>query len=131
MPAFYINGNGGFAFGYGLGVNGCDCPLSQTENHLQFVNNWRKEWNNHSLKFGVDVRRAQEQSVLSDSHRAGEAEFFDSTSGNSTVDNIASGQASTGSALASFLLANPSNFWRFTGSGHYPGLRQTRLFLYV
>ena len=27
MPAFYINGNGGFDFGYALGVNQCNCPL--------------------------------------------------------------------------------------------------------
>src|SRR5450432_2004825 len=85
MPAFYINGNGGFAFGYGLGVNGCDCPLRQTENHFQFVNNWRKEWNNHSLKFGIDVRRAQEQRIPSDSHPSGELSFSDSATGSSTI----------------------------------------------
>jgi hypothetical protein len=34
MPAFYVNGNGGFNFGYSLGVNGCNCPLDETENQL-------------------------------------------------------------------------------------------------
>lgn len=132
MPAFYVNGNGGFNFGYALGVNACNCPLRETENHFQWVNNWRKEWSNHSIKFGIDVRRAQQQRIPSDSHRSGEITFNNSTTGNSTVDNIAAGQASTGSALGSFLLAQPSYFARyFTGSDYYPGLRQTRVFLYV
>src|SRR5580693_6987567 len=32
MPAFYVNGDGGFDFGYALGVNQCNCPLKETEN---------------------------------------------------------------------------------------------------
>jgi hypothetical protein len=87
---------------------------------------------NHSIKFGVDVRRAQQQRIPSDSHRSGEISFNDSTTGNPDVDNIAAGQASTGAALASFLLAEPASFSRyFTGSNYYPGLRQTRLFLFA
>jgi hypothetical protein len=132
MPAFYINGNGGFDFGYALGVNQCNCPLKETENQFQWVNNWNKELHNHSIKFGVDVRRAQQQRIPSDSHRSGEISFNDSTTGNPDVDNIAAGQASTGAALASFLLAEPASFSRyFTGSNYYPGLRQTRLFLFA
>jgi outer membrane receptor protein involved in Fe transport len=132
MPAFFIGGNGGFNFGYALGVNSCNCPLKQTENQFQFVNNWTKTIGNHSIKFGVDVRRAQQQRIPSDSHRSGEIAFNDSTTGNPEVDAAAAGGASTGAALASFLLGEPSSFSRyFTGSNFYPGLRQTRLFLYV
>ncbi len=131
MPAFYINGSGGFDFGYALGVNSCNCPLRETENHFQWVNNWTKQWNNHSLKFGVDVRRAQQQRIPSDSHRSGEISFNDSSTGNPDVDNIAAGQAATGAALGSFLLADTSYFARyFTGLNYYPGLRQTRIFLF-
>jgi hypothetical protein len=65
----YINGNGGFNFGHGLGVNQCNCPLKETENHFQWVNNWTKILSNHTIKFGVDVRRAQQQRIPSDSHR--------------------------------------------------------------
>lgn len=132
MPAFYVNGDGGFNFGYALGVNGCNCPLKETENHFQWVTNWSKQWGNHSIKFGVDVRRAQQQRIPSDSHRPGEITFTNSTTGNPDVDNIAAGQATTGAAIASYLLAQPSFFARyFTGLNYYPGLRQTRLFLYL
>jgi len=51
--------------------------------------------------------------------------------GNAAVDALASGNATTGAALASFLLGEPSSFGRyFTGIGLYPGLRETRIFLY-
>ena len=82
MPAFYVNGNGGFDFGYALGVNQCNCPLKETENHFQWVNNWTKQLGNHSIKFGADIRRAQQQRIPSDSHRSGEISFNDSTTGN-------------------------------------------------
>ncbi|MGH9430653.1 MAG: TonB-dependent receptor domain-containing protein [Terriglobia bacterium] len=132
MPAFYINGNGGFDFGYALGVNQCNCPLKETENQFQWVTNWTKEHGNHAIKWGVDVRRDQQQRVPSDSHRSGEITFNDALTGNATVDAIASGNATTGAALASFLLGQPSAFARyFTGIGFYPGLRQTRVFLYA
>jgi Carboxypeptidase regulatory-like domain len=42
LPAFYTNGDGGFNFGYALGVNQCNCPLKETENQFQWVNNWTK-----------------------------------------------------------------------------------------
>lgn len=130
MPAFYVDGNGGFDFGYALGVNDCNCPLKETENHFQWVNNWTKQVGNHAFKWGADIRRAQQQRIPSDSHRSGEIHFNDSTTGNADADSVGAG-VSTGSALASFLLAQPSSFARyFTGSGFYPGLRQTRLFFF-
>jgi hypothetical protein len=129
MPAFYINGNGGFDFGYALGVNQCNCPLKQTENHFQWVNNWTKTLGNHSIAWGADIRRAQQQRVPSDSHRSGEITYTDGITGSADVDALGGG--TTGSALASFLLGLPSNFARyFSGEGFYPGLRQTRLFFY-
>jgi hypothetical protein len=132
MPAFYITGNGGFNFGYGLGVNQCNCPLKETENHFQWVNNWTKILNNHTIKFGVDVRRAQQQRIPSDSHRSGEIHFNDSTTGDKTIDGIAGGSASTGSAIASYLLGLPNSFSRYyTGSNFYPGIRQTRIFAFA
>jgi hypothetical protein len=131
MPAFYINGNGGFDFGYALGINQCNCPLKETENHFQWVNNWTKQVGNHSFKWGADIRRAQQQRIPSDSHRSGEISFNDSTTGNADADTLAGGQVSTGSALASFFIANPASFSRyFTASSYYPGLRQTRLFFF-
>ena len=132
MPAFFINGNGGFNFGYSLGVNGCNCPLKQTENQFQWVNNWTKIVQNHTIKFGADLRRSQQQRIPSDSHRSGEISFTDSTTGNFDLDQLASGAASSGTGLGSYLLGLPSNFSRYyTGSNYHPGLRQTRLFFFL
>ena len=131
MPAFYINGNGGFQFGYALGINQCNCPLKETENHFQWVNNWTKTHGNHTFQWGADLRRAQQQRIPSDSHRSGEMSFYDGVTGSSEVDAAANGAATTGSGLASFLLAYPGSFSRyFTGIGFHPGLRQTRLFFF-
>jgi hypothetical protein len=132
MPGFYVQGNGGFDFGYALGVNQCNCPLKETENHFQWVNNWTKITSNHTIKFGVDIRRAQQQRIPSDSHRSGEITFNSSTTGDSSLDSLASGSVSTGAGLASYLLGLPSNFSRYyTGSNYYPGLRETRVFGYI
>jgi hypothetical protein len=129
MPAFYINGNGGFDFGYALGVNSCNCPLSETENQFQWVSNWTKQAGNHTIEWGVDIRRNQQRRIDSSTHRAGEVSFGDSVTGNAQIDTLANGNASTGAALASFLLGQPSGFvQQFTGPGFYPALRQTRLF---
>ena len=131
MPAFYVNGNGGFSFGYALGVNQCNCPLKETENHFQFVNNWTKTRGNHTFGWGADIRRAQQQRIPSDSHRSGEISFGDSVTGNSDIDTLTGGSVTTGAGLASFLLGEPGGFARyFTGIGFHPGLRQTRLFFY-
>jgi len=131
MPAFYVKGADGFSFGYALGVNGCNCVLGETENQFQSVSNWTKVAGNHTIKWGVDIRRAQQKRIDSSTHRAGEISFTDSTTGSATVDTIANGNATTGAALASYLLGQPSNFnQQFTGSGFYPSLRQTRLFFF-
>ena len=131
MPAFYVNGDGGFNFGYSLGVNGCNCPLSETENQFQWVNNWTKQKGNHTIKWGVDARRAQQKRIDSSVHRAGEVTFNSSSTGDLTVDTIANGNATTGEGLGSFLLGVPTSFvQQNTGPGFYPALRQTRLYFF-
>jgi hypothetical protein len=131
LPAFYITGNGGFDFGYGLNVNQCNCPLKETENQFQWVDNWTKISGDHTIKFGVDVRRSQQQRIPSDLHRSGEITFTDAVTGDPDIDNLAAGLASTGSALGSYLLGLPSTFGRYyTAYDYYPGLRETRIFLF-
>jgi hypothetical protein len=131
MPAFNVNGNGGFQFGYSLGVNNCNCPLSETENQFQWVSNWTKQQGSHTISWGADIRRAQQTRIDSSTHRAGEIFFNDSVTGSATVDNIAAGNATTGAAVASYLLGVPNNFvQQNTGAGFYPSLRQTRLFFF-
>jgi len=132
MPAFYVNGDGGFNFGYALAVNSCNCPLKETENQFDWITNWTKEHGNHTIKWGGELPRDEQQRIPSDEHRSGEITFTDSVTGNAAIDAVANGNATTGAALASFLLGQPSSFGRyFTGIGLYPGLRETRIFLYV
>ncbi len=131
MPAFYVNGDGGFNFGYGLNVNQCNCPLNETENHFQWVDNWTKQSGNHTIKWGADVRRAQTTRIDSGNHRSGELTFADSVTGSADVDTAAAGNATTGLGLATYLLGDPSFIARnFTGPGFYPSIRQTRLYFF-
>jgi hypothetical protein len=136
MPAFYVNGNGGFSFGYALGINQCNCPLKETENHFQWVNNWTMTKSNHTFQWGADIRRAQQQRIPSDAHRSGEIQFYEGPTGSPDVDaadptsgNVPDGP--TGAGLGSLFFGVPGGFSRyFTGLGYHAGLRQTRLFFY-
>jgi outer membrane receptor protein involved in Fe transport len=123
MPAFTINGVGTFRFGYSLGVNQCNCPLDQTEDQYQFVNNWTKIVRNHTLKFGVDYRRAINLRVPSDQHRSGQLSF-------NPEYTAGAGVANSGLGLASFLLGDVSDFRRYVSESLDAGERQNRYFLY-
>ena len=79
-PAFFISGDSdsrNIAFGSGLGdrVGRCNCPLDQDEKQFQVVGNLTKMLGNHTMKFGIDVRRAYNLRVPSDNHRSGELDF--------------------------------------------------------
>jgi outer membrane receptor protein involved in Fe transport len=121
MPAFYINGRGSFNFGYALGVNQCNCPLDQQEQQWQFVNNWTNIRGNHTLKFGADIRYAQNLRVPSDSHRSGELNFNSERT---------EGAAGGGLGLASFLLGDLSSFDRYISKVTDAAERQKRWFFY-
>ncbi len=124
MPAFEISspGTSNFAFGYSLGVNQCNCPLTEKEHQYQFVNNWTKIRGNHSIKFGADVRYAYNLRVPSDSHRAGQLDFNnDITQGPGGVG---------GSGLAGFLLGYVSHFSRYVSNSTNAYETQPRLFFY-
>jgi outer membrane receptor protein involved in Fe transport len=121
MPAFFINGTGGFNFGYSLGNNQCNCPLDQEEQQWQFVNNWTNSRGNHTIKFGADIRYAQNLRVPSDKHRAGELSFNDAGT---------EGPGGGGLGIASFLLGNVNFFERFISKTTNAGERQKRWFFY-
>jgi hypothetical protein len=122
MPAFRLNGTGGFAFGYSLGVNSCNCPLNEQENEFQGVGNVTHTFGNHSFKFGGDLRYAQNLRVPSDSHRSGEL-FFDAVT--------TSGPNGGGLSLASFLLGQVQTFTRYVSNSTEAAERQKRLFSYA
>src|SRR5262245_1727473 len=122
MPAFTLNGTGGFQFGYSLGVNACNCPLNEQENEFQWVGNVTHTFGNHSFKFGGDLRYAQNLRVPSDSHRSGQLSFDAVTT---------SGPTGGGLSLASFLLGQVQSFTRYVSNSTDAAERQKRLFSYV
>jgi len=70
------NYSGGSAdFGAGLGINRCNCPLTEKEDQGQIVNNWTIIKGNHTFKVGVDLRYGRNLRVPSDTDRAGEMDI--------------------------------------------------------
>ncbi|HWQ35795.1 MAG TPA: TonB-dependent receptor [Blastocatellia bacterium] len=137
MPAFFLNGYGQggntgqqFNFGYALQFARCNCPLRQNERAWQLVNNWTNLRGNHTIKFGFDYRRAANLRIPSDRHRAGELQFNAArTQGDINPDpNVVS--IGGGSALASFLLGDVSDFQRYVSTITDAEERQNRYFAY-
>ena len=114
-------GNNGI--GEGLGIGRCNCPLTEKEQGLQFVNNWTKMLGNHQFKFGADIRHATNLRVPSDQNRTGVINFnHQGTSDNSTG----------GLDLATFLFGEVTSFNRYVGSPSEPSAMeaQNRYFFY-
>jgi hypothetical protein len=133
MPAITINqlGSPTFTFGYSLSINQCNCPLNEQENEFQWVGNVTHTFGNHSLKFGVDTRYAQNLRVPSDFHRSGQLNFDAVTT---------SGPNGGGLGLASFLLGDVggasgnsgnASFVRYVSNSTDAAERQKRLFSYI
>ena len=109
-------------FGSGLGVNRCNCPLDQNEKQLQLVGNITKLYGNHSVKFGIDVRRAWNLRVPSDRHRSGELTFH---------HNRTSLDGAGGLGLATFLIGDVTRFTRYVSEQTDAAERQWRHFYYA
>jgi outer membrane receptor protein involved in Fe transport len=127
LPAGFIDGDGStepgaFEFGSGLGVNRCNCPLDQDEKQFQIVGNLTKFYNNHSFKFGIDVRRAYNLRVPSDSHRSGELTF---------ASDRTSLAGAGGLGLATFLIGDVTDFRRYVSPNTDARERQWRHFYYA
>jgi hypothetical protein len=137
LSAFKFNNNGGnndvrgalgssvsdgsFGFGDGLSPARCNCPLTESEQQFQFVNNWTRTQGNHSIKFGADIRYAMNLRVPSDQNRAGILFFDQLDTGNS---------GNNGLALATFLLGDVTQFQRYVSTSVDAAERQKRWFFY-
>jgi outer membrane receptor protein involved in Fe transport len=109
------------AFGDGLNVGRCNCPLTESEQQFQFVNNWTKIKGNHEIKFGADVRYAMNLRVPSDANRTGQLHY--DSNGTSDAGN-------GGLSLATFLLGDVTQFERFVSTSLTAAERQKRTFFY-
>jgi len=120
--SFFLDGNGGFsAFGDGLNVGRCNCPLTESEQQFQFVNNWTKIKGNHQIKFGADIRYAMNLRVPSDANRTGQLHFDSGGTSNGGAGGL---------SLATFLLGDVTQFERFVSSSLDAAERQKRWFFY-
>jgi outer membrane receptor protein involved in Fe transport len=108
-------------FGDGLNVGRCNCPLTESEQQFQFVNNWTKIKGNHQFKFGADIRYAMNLRVPSDANRTGELNF--DQNGTSLAGN-------GGLVLGTFLLGDVNELQRFVSSSLNAAERQKRWFFY-
>lgn len=114
------------SFGDGLGVARCNCPLTQSEQQFQFVNNWTKMRGNHQIKFGGDIRYAMNLRIPSDNNRTGEYNFSPEATSNGGTGGL---------DLASFLLGQVTSFARYVSNPDIPSAnnaaeRQRRWFFY-
>jgi carboxypeptidase family protein len=123
LPAGDVDrlGDRGFIFGSSLDANRCNCPLKQDEYQLQFVGNLTKLFGGHTIKAGLDVRRAHNLRVPSDAHRSGQLTF--SPNRTRGVDG--------GLGLATFLLGDVTSFGRFVSTSTDARELQWRHFYYA
>jgi TonB dependent receptor len=123
MPTFEFVGFGGegLSFGFSLGINRCDCPIFESEQQFQWVNNWTKSVGNHLYKWGADVRYAQNLRVATSFARSGDLAF---------IPPLTAGPNGGGLGLASFLLGDVSFFNRIVNRVFDAGERQNRWFFY-
>ena len=115
------------SFGDGLGIGRCNCPLTESEQQVQFVNNWTKIRGNHQFKFGADIRYALNLRIPSDNNRTGEYNFSpEATSAPELLTD------NGGLDLATFLLGDVTSFARYVNNpaAGTPAERQKRLFFY-
>jgi hypothetical protein len=123
LPAILLRGGlPDINFGSGLPVNRCNCPLAEHEKQAQIVSNLTRLAGNHTIKFGVDIRRAYNLRVPSDSHRSGELTFNEQGT---------AGPGGGGLGLATFLLGNTSSMVRYVSTSTDAREKQWRHFYYI
>jgi hypothetical protein len=122
LSSFFFGGNGSLSgFGDGLNVGRCNCPLTESEQQFQVVNNWTRTQGNHTIKFGADIRYAMNLRVPSDANRTGILNF---NAGDTSL------QGSNGLGLATFVLGDVTSFARYVSTSLNAAERQKRMFFY-
>jgi hypothetical protein len=123
LPFFELNdGTAQMRFGSGLDGGRCNCPLSEQEKQFQVASNLTRVFGAHSVKVGIDIRRAYNLRVPSDSHRSGQLYF----NGQGTA-----GPSGGGMGLATFLLGDVQRFIRYVSPSTDARERQWRQFYYL
>lgn len=120
LPGFFFDGGARTLsdFGEALNISRCNCPLTESEWQLQFVNNWTKTQGNHTFKFGVDLRHASNLRTPSDANRTGQLNFSHLGTEDCLANPTPGGPCidTGGLDLGTFLFAKVSAFNRYVGS---------------
>jgi hypothetical protein len=108
-PGFETSLNGGATslIGGGLGINRCNCPLTEREDQGQIVNNWTFIKGNHTIKVGADLRYGRNLRVPSDTDRAGQMNFKAGPTSNNGTDGL---------GWATFAMGEVPSFGRYVGN---------------
>lgn len=131
--SFYTSGLPDFLFtnstltnlGADISYNGtqiCNCPLKESEQEFEFVNNWTKTAGRHSIRFGGDLRYALNLRNPSDTDPTGVLNFAQGTTASAT--------GSGGLDLATMLLGQVSSFSRYVLFNSNAVTAQKRLAIY-
>ena len=125
LSSFFLTQNGNndqfSPYGDGLNVGRCNCPLTESEQQFQVVNNWTVLEGNHTIKFGADIRFAENLRIPSDANRTGQLSFD---------SNGTSNGGTGGLSLATMLLGDVTYFQRFVSSSLNAAERQKRWFFF-
>jgi hypothetical protein len=108
LPDFLFTNSTLTNLGADISYNGtqiCNCPLKQSEQEFEFVNNWSKTAGKHTIRFGGDLRYALNIRNPSDTNPAGVLNFAQTTTANAA--------GSGGLDLATALLGQVSTFSRY------------------
>jgi hypothetical protein len=102
-------------------------PWNRAETHFNFVNNWTKQMQNHTIKFGVDVRRLRDELLQTQDAGGPRGEFQfrnnqTSVPGSAVLDQV--------NSMASFLLDVPNTMQRDLAI-MFPSYRATMIFSYI
>jgi hypothetical protein len=125
-PGFVLDkipsGNQQPLYGDGLGVNRCNCPLTEREDQFQIINNWTRNIGNHAVKVGYDLRYGRNLRVPSDTDRAGELDFSGGPTSNGTTGGL---------SMATFMLGEVTHFGRYVSTSTNAKEFQKRTFFYA
>lgn len=120
LPQFNIDGMGG---AYGTTA----AQFLESENQIQFVNNWSHQVGSHDIKFGADFRYDFQHLIGLDNNnvRTGNFHFAASNTSEPTIPTNA------GLGLATFVLGNVTAFQRTQTQNTNAQERQKRFFYYA
>ena len=124
-------GTNGTVYGDGLGVNRCNCPLTEREDQFQIVNNWTRIVGNHTFKVGADLRYGRNLRVPSDNDRAGLLNFGTGPTSNPTNGTGSNTLPQGGLGFASFMMGDVTSFNRYVSTSTNAKEFQKRTFFYA